>query len=78
VVQEKGQRQDAKNQSRSCKVKPIDRKKWRREWDETEVKQLEQIAEEMINRGAINEEAAWLAAEERMPWRSSPYLRRRR
>ena len=59
-------------------MKPVDRKKWRREWDESEVKELCLLSDAMIARGAISEEAAWYAAEESLPTRSSPYLKRDR
>lgn len=53
-----------------------DKKEWRKDWDDHEVKELLQLAVEYRSRGAIDDRAAWRAAEETYIPQTSPWLRK--
>lgn len=50
--------------------------KWHRNWSDSEVIELTKIAEENRLRGAMNDEAAFVAAEYSYQDNTDPFLRR--
>lgn len=53
-----------------------DKKQWRKAWNKAEVKELLLLAKSFRTQGAIDDRAAWMAAEENYRSETSPYFRR--
>jgi len=56
-------------------MEPISKTKWRKAWRVEEVKKLTELATTLRYLGAINDEAAWRAAEEQFTLHVDPLLK---
>lgn len=56
-------------------MEPISKEKWRKKWSDAEVKKLMELASTLRYLGAINDEAAWRAAEEQFTLHADPLLK---